>query len=392
MRWRRAVGTPLVVLATLAPVRATVTSHTAAMPQMPAAARADDSPRTAVALFRFRDPRIAESSGVAVATREPGVYFTHDDSGDSARFFAVGSGGATLAVYRVQHAHAVDWEDMAAVPDASGTPMLWFADIGDNDGKRRSIAVYVVAEPRVDRARRGVSASVRLVAAYRFRYPDGPHDAETLLVDPVRHRVFVVTKTWTGTSEVFAAPRRLVTGTTMRLMRAATLHWSPTGSPGGPAGPFGQLAATGGAVSPDASLVVVRTYTDAYVWRVGSGGVGAALRGRAVRLRLPTQPQGEGIAFARDGRSVVVTSERAGSTAYVVRLPASLRARPATERAGASLRDPDPRAGVGTGSGWPASRTAVVAVLGVVGLACVAGVVTMSRGRARRRRDRTSPG
>src|SRR5690242_16345535 len=31
--------------------------------------------------FRWRDPRIAESSGLAAATREPGVWFTHNDSG-----------------------------------------------------------------------------------------------------------------------------------------------------------------------------------------------------------------------------------------------------------------------------------------------------------------------
>src|SRR4051794_17862577 len=160
--------------------------------------------------FRWRDQRIAESSGLAAATREPGVWFTHNDSGDAARFFAVGADGRTLATYRVAGATAVDWEDMAAAPAADGTPTLWLADIGDNDAARPSITVYAVPEPRV---RRGEDRTLP-TTAYRLRYPDGPHDAETLLVDPVRHRAYVVTKTLAGRSAAYAAPARLsATGT-----------------------------------------------------------------------------------------------------------------------------------------------------------------------------------
>ena len=182
-------------------------------------------------LCRFADPRIAESSGVAVATRTPGLLFTFNDSGNKPRFYAVDRAGATVATYDVTDAANVDWEDMAAAPAADGTPTLWFADIGDNDAGRPDIAVYAVPEPRVRPGAHRVPA-----VAYRLRYPDGPHNAETLLVDPRRHRLFVVTKTWVGGSRVYAAPARLDPATVNPLAEVAVLHWSLTGTGGGPAG------------------------------------------------------------------------------------------------------------------------------------------------------------
>ena len=155
-------------------------------------------------LFRFADSRIVESSGLATSSYGDGIYYTHNDSGDSARFFAVDSSGATVAVYTLRGATNVDWEDMAAGTDAAGKPVLYFADIGDNDNTRTEIDVYEVAEPR------GPSADVRWVR-YRFRYPDGRHDAETLLVDPRSHRFYIATKELLRDGELYAAPATLST-------------------------------------------------------------------------------------------------------------------------------------------------------------------------------------
>ena len=48
-------------------------------------------------LFTFRDPQIAESSGIVATTTRDDVVFTHNDSGDTARFFAVDRYGSRLA-------------------------------------------------------------------------------------------------------------------------------------------------------------------------------------------------------------------------------------------------------------------------------------------------------
>src|SRR4029453_18052009 len=60
---------------------------------------------------------VTEASGLANSGNNPGIYWTHNDSGDSARFFAVdGSTGGVAAAYELVGASAVDWEDMALGP------------------------------------------------------------------------------------------------------------------------------------------------------------------------------------------------------------------------------------------------------------------------------------
>jgi hypothetical protein len=102
------------------------------------------------------------------------------------------------------------------------------------------------------------------------------------------------------------------------LRKIGEIRFTLTGTPGGP-NLVGQLTATGAAFSRDGKLLAVRTYTDAYLWRVVDGNVTAALRATPVRVALPAQPQGEGIAV--DGSRLLVDSEGHRSAVYAVPLP-----------------------------------------------------------------------
>src|SRR5205085_3101689 len=93
--------------------------------------------------------QITESSGVAASARRDDVLFTHNDSGDSARFFAVDRQGCTIGVFTAPGVDAVDWEDMARGPGPDGAPALFLADIGDNGLGRGEIAVHRFLEPEV---------------------------------------------------------------------------------------------------------------------------------------------------------------------------------------------------------------------------------------------------
>ena len=88
--------------------------------------------RTRFKLGRIQHKDIAESSGVAASRKHPGVVWTHNDSGDAPRVFALDAHTcATIATYTIPGATAVDWEDMARGPDETGRSSLWFGDIGD---------------------------------------------------------------------------------------------------------------------------------------------------------------------------------------------------------------------------------------------------------------------
>jgi hypothetical protein len=266
-------------------------------------------------LFRFQDAAVVESSGVASSTRRDDVVYTHNDSGDRPRFFAVDGRGCTTATYALRDAEAVDWEDMAAARDRSGRGRLWFGDIGDNlSARSEGVTVYRVDEPKPG-PRSGTTEGTcaapaeRQLRATRFdlRYADGPHDAETLLVRPGTQGIFVVTKDLTGNNAVvYAAPRRLESGTVNGLERVDEVTLPPgTPDPG---------VITGGDISPDGKRLVLRTYTDAFEWRIPDGDLRAALADPPTLIALPETPQGEAIAYTRRGAALITTSENPGGT------------------------------------------------------------------------------
>ena len=276
-----------------------------------------------VVSFTLTDPRITESSGLVSSSLVDGVLFTHNDSGDTARFFAVDGRGRTLATYDLPGVQARDWEDLARGPDERGRSSLWLGDIGDNNALRdNGILVHRVAEPVPGRAAR---VTTERPISFRLRYPDGPGDAETLLVHPTTGRLYVVTKPLAGPAKVYAAPVPLDPGAPNLLALVGEVPVRRTGTAGGPGlGTLAQLLVTGGDISPDGSHLAVRTYTDVYEYAVADGDVAAALRDEPEISPLPATRQGEGLAYSRDGGSLLTSTE--GRNSPVHRLTRSLEA------------------------------------------------------------------
>ncbi len=261
--------------------------------------------------FVFADPRITESSGLATASASDLVY-THNDSGDEGRFFAVGPDGRTRTTYVLPGVEPRDWEDMARGPDEQGRSSLWLGDIGDNNAVRENgLLVHRVLEPGpTDRE----EVTTEAPTSVRLRYPDGPGDAETLLVHPRTGRLYVVTKPLAGTARVYAAPAELDPSAPNVLEQVAEAPTQATGTPGGPGiGGLANSLVTAGDISPDGAHVALRTYTDVYEWSVPGDDVGAAFDGEPVVTPLPEQRQGEGLAYTRDSAAVLVSTEGAAS-------------------------------------------------------------------------------
>ena len=80
-----------------------------------------------------------------------------------------------------------DWEDIASFT-LDGVAYLLIADIGDNDGKRKDVRLYVVEEPKPGKSK--VDYAWRL----DFEYPEGARDAEAIAVDVENRQVLVLTK------------------------------------------------------------------------------------------------------------------------------------------------------------------------------------------------------
>ena len=54
------------------------------------------------------NPAVVELSGLAASRAHPGVFYAHNDSGDSPRFFAFDGSGATIGEFVLQGIAAVD--------------------------------------------------------------------------------------------------------------------------------------------------------------------------------------------------------------------------------------------------------------------------------------------
>src|SRR5690606_35080930 len=146
---------------------------------------------------------------------------------------------------------------------------LWIGDTGDNsaggtgDGDTR---------PHVALWRLDLSGGDRTPLIHRFNYPDNqPRDAEALLIDGDGTPI-IVTKEF-GTAQLYV-PTEVVPSSSLDqfLPLEQVGEFSPpdTGTDNPCQGP-GRQVITGGAVSPDGSRVVLRTYADAVEFDVTAG-------------------------------------------------------------------------------------------------------------------------
>jgi hypothetical protein len=228
-------------------------------------------------VFSFRDNDIIESSGLVVVD---GLVVTTNDSGDTGRVFTVDPAtGKTVGV--------TTWSDdptdvEALAPDGHGG--VWVGDIGDNTGSRDSVQIAHVAI--------GGAGSDVEPEMLDLTYPDGAHDAETLMRDPTAGRLYVASKGVLG-GELFEVPesgdgRMRALGDVLPL-------------------------ATDGAFLPDGKHLVIRNYAVAAVYAFPS-------LEKLDQFQLPDQPQGEGLAVDPDG-SLLLSSEGLHSKVLRVSLP-----------------------------------------------------------------------
>jgi hypothetical protein len=261
---------------------------------------------------------VIEASGIAASRRDDEVLWLHNDSGDTARFFAIDRTGRHVATLSLGEVEAIDWEDMAAGPgpdDDSG--YLYFADIGDNAAGREEVYVYRVEEPTVSiTTDTPTGGQITQFDKFTLRYPERAHDAETFMVDPDSGDFFIISKEISGEpSTVFRAPApESAAPVTLEDVGQIDFKSLPTSFvPGPDASPLvanlGFLP-TGGDISADGGLIIVRTYGTIWIWeRPDDSSVAAAFDSAPVELPSEIEPQGEAIAFDANGGGYVTVSE-----------------------------------------------------------------------------------
>lgn len=247
-------------------------------------------------LCQLQSQAVNESSGIACSRRVPGVFWTHNDSGDAARLYAFDLKGRDLGSFLLEDVVAFDFEDIASCV-LDGTSYLLVGDIGNN-GRHASVQmIHVVEEPAVD-LRRGVSVAKAPVAqTIYYAYDDDCHDCEALGVDPTSKTFVVISKEFERqcNAYAFAWPAKEVKKAVV-ARKIATLKL-PT--------------VTAMDISPDGRRAIVGTYGHAYEFTRRTGDDWAAAFARKpCEVPLPPRRQGEGVCYGPDGQTLYLTSEK----------------------------------------------------------------------------------
>jgi hypothetical protein len=242
-----------------------------------------------------------EVSGLAASRKNAGVLWAHNDSGDTGRIFAMDSTGKHLGVYNLSGVTAVDCEDIALGPGPiAGRDYLYLGDIGDNISQRAKIMVYRVAEPSVSTSRSPVNVNLPHVETLSLQYEDGPRDAETLMIDPIKGDLYIVSKRDAQPRVYRVAAASLGNGKTATLeyKTQLSLQWP-----------------TAGSISPDGSEIIIREYKAGYLWQRPPGvNLWEAFNSRPISIPIESEPQGEAIALTKSG--YYTTSEGVNQPIY----------------------------------------------------------------------------
>jgi hypothetical protein len=306
---------------------------TGALASAPAASAADGKGDEG---FTIKDPRITESSGLAASHLHPGIYWTHNDSGDGPYIYAVDSAtGKTVATVTLSGVGSPrDVEAISIGPDNQ----IYVGDIGDNfDGRWPYEWIYRLPEPK-----KLVDQTVR-ATQYIVKYSNGPRNAESLIVHPKTGRVYIIDKKEDG-GHLYEGPATLSASGANIFKPVATVD----------------LWATDAAFSPDGRQLVVRGYLGGIYYDWNGGRIK-----REGRLDVPLQKQGESVSYSTDGTKLMYGSEGADSPVQAEDVPGGTSKSPSSSGSSAAGGDSGSPAIGGVKVGAIAVGVAVLALFGL---------------------------
>ena len=237
---------------------------------------------------------INESSGLAASRRYPGMFWTHNDSGDDPRLFAFDTAGRHLGTCKIKRADAVDWEDMASF-SRGGRGYLVIGDVGDNGRSRSHAVIYIAPEPD------DPTDNTRVVQTIEYTYEGGPIDCEALGVDITRREILLIEKRLGLHSRVYKLSLPLTALPQKKPRRDVAKLIAILRVP----------IVTAMDISPDGSRAIVMTLGNAFEFvRAPGEDWGEAFARPPRRVDLPPRRQGEAICYGPKGRDLYLTSEQ----------------------------------------------------------------------------------
>ncbi|TSJ38754.1 hypothetical protein FO440_19820 [Mucilaginibacter corticis] len=263
----------------------------------------------------LQDKEMNEISGISASGIEKDIYYVHNDSGDTSRFFSISPDGKLISTIYFKGATkaekgVVDCEDIAVGPGPdSKKSYVYMGDIGDNYSMRKFITIYRMAE-QPSFFKEGVTHAT--ATPLHLKYPDGPKDAETLMVDPLEKLFYVVSKRH-DTVGIYTAPLAYKANDTVVMTRRAKLFFAGFK-------PFKWI--TAGDISKDGRQILLKSYEKVYYWKRNEDEpVWKVMQEKPEELNYQQERQGEAIGFTAEGKGYYTTSEGIFAPIYYYNTP-----------------------------------------------------------------------
>jgi hypothetical protein len=192
-----------------------------------------------------------------------------------------------------------DWEDIAIGPGPiPGESYIYVGDIGDNRSVRGFVNIYRFVEPQLTinpNQQEPFKMTITNVETIRVEYPDGPRDAETLMIDPATKDLIIITKREVQV-HVYQLPFPHNTSGA-----ATNIHYR---------GKLPFRMVTAGDISPDGQEIGIKDLGAIYHWNATSSGIIETMF-----KQTPTRPeyipevQGEALGWSHDGSGYFTITE-----------------------------------------------------------------------------------
>jgi hypothetical protein len=237
--------------------------------------------------------QLDEASGLAASRAFPGRLYHINDSGDAGKFHITNLQGSATMRVSIRGRNPIDTEALALGKCRDGKTCLYIGDIGDNDRRRQTIQIIVIEEVK------HFPSSVAPRQRVTLRYPDGPHDAESLAVGP-NGDLFILTKE--QPARLYKAEGKSASETLVFMMTVDTGGFAPTDM----------------AISDDGTRLLVLTYL--YAMEIGIDFAHPGAPRYRQRIVIKPLQQEESISYLPGSQAFVYTTERVRLPAWLMRV------------------------------------------------------------------------
>jgi len=239
------------------------------------------------------DKKLDEASGLVASVANPGYFWTHNDSGNTAEVYLINGAAEILMTCKLPNIPNRDWEDITIGPGPiENKSYLYVGDIGDNLAQYAYKIIYRFEEPVLSEGNNVIDQFDTLV----FQLSDGVRDTEALMIDPTSKELFIFSKR-EDSVRMYQIPFEFASGDTVVAERKIIL-------------PLTRIVAA--CISTDGTEVLIKNYDYIYYWkRTDNQSISELLQTNPIELLYNREPQGESIAWQRDGAGFYTLSEAA---------------------------------------------------------------------------------